>query len=58
MMRGSARGVGIGCIVGEFGVSRFVVRVTGLLPPARISEKNQSCGITPCQVDSHIKQNV
>ncbi len=56
-MRGSAGTAGIGCIVGE--CAKEVCRSGhGSATSGSNIRKNRSCGITSCQVDSHIKQNV
>ena len=57
MMRGSAGIVGIGCVVGELGW-RVCCSDHGSDNHGSNIRKNWSCGITPCQVDIHIKQNV
>ena len=57
MMRGSVGIVGIGCIVGELGW-RVCCSDHGSATNGSNIRKNRSCGITPCQVDIHIKQNV
>ena len=55
-MGGSAGTAGIGCIVGEY----VGVCCSGHRSATHGSNirKNRSCGITPCQVGSHTKQNV
>ena len=57
-MRGSAGTAGIGCIVGECAKEGVCCSGHRSATPGSNIRKNRSCGIMPCQVDSHIKQNV